>query len=93
MINDIINEEEEGLCPFVDDMIGAILFPKPFGLHWDDEIIAEFLKKLGYKIIGKTIAIKPGDKDVPEYDNLMEVFNNEAQKIMTKWLLKINTES
>lgn len=92
--NDIFEEgNDEEMCPYADEVIGAVLFPKPFGFHWNDEVLSNFLKKLGFKIIGGTVAIKPGEKDVPDYNNLLEVFNDEAQKIIAKWLLKINTES
>lgn len=95
--SDEIDDEElddnDNYCPLADDVISAVFFPKPFGLAWDGDVMCNFLKKLGYKIIDGSIAIKPGEKDVPEKSNLIETFNTEVQRIMTKWLLKIDSES
>lgn len=88
------NEEmdDDDLCPFADEVISAVFWPKPFGLAWKDEVMSNFLKKLGYKIIDSSVAVRPGEKDVPERNNLVEVFNDEVQTILAKWLLKINSE-
>ena len=93
LFDNIGKDDTEEVCPFIDEVLDSLFIPKPFGIEWSDENMSEFLKKLGYKVIDGEVAIKPGEKEVPDYNNLLEVFNNEVQKIILGWLLKINTKS
>ena len=99
------SEEEFGIeeeCPFMDAIIDAISFPRPFGIVWSDEKLAKFLEGRGYKIIEKhykdpsrkkdtyRVALKPGIPIPPEEEsNFDYVFSQEVQDILLNWLNKI----
>lgn len=83
-------------------MYGMTMLPRPFGILWDFEYMEDYLKFKGYKIIERTdeesektckMAVKPGDKYIPDYDrgtNILEVFTDELQKTLLKWLKSID---
>lgn len=95
------DENEEMDSNWLIGSIGESLVSKPFGILWYDENMEEFLKKLGYKIITRkdpetdreyNIAVKPNDPSISDegYSNVRDVFDNEVQKILLGWLLKIS---
>lgn len=99
--DDVLNEED---CPYSHIFMSLLTMSKPIGFIWEDiDIIENFLKKRGYKIIERTnskgnnikIAVKPSDSCIPndEFSNLREVFNQDVQNIILSWLLKIGGEN
>lgn len=90
-------------CSFGHIFLNLLKMPKPLGYHFPQDKIVEFLKERGYKIINRysdtmgeeyPVAIKPGSSYVPgnDYSNVREVFDEEVQDILLKWLLKIGKE-
>lgn len=81
-------------CPVFDILMSS---SKPFGMIWEDDKMMDFLKKRGYSILKRTddngdtyeVAIKNGEKTIPDYDNICETFEDEVQDILINWLLKI----
>lgn len=92
---------DEDVCPYFQLLIGGIMSDKPFGIVWSEDNIKDFLRQKGYKIITRyskekdreyTIAIEPDSEYLPdngEYSNIRDVFSNEVQKLLTKWLLTL----
>lgn len=95
------DECDEDVCPYFQLLIGGVMADKPFGIVWSEDNIKDFLKQKGYKVITRyskekdreyTIAIEPDSEYLPdngEYSNIRDVFSNEVQKLLTKWLLTL----
>lgn len=90
-------------CSMGDVVFNILRMPKPLGYLMPQEKMENFLKERGYKIIKRysdskgeeySVAIKPGVSFIPEddYSNVREIFDNEVQDILLKWLLKIGKE-
>lgn len=94
--------EDEGddlECEYADMISKLIFVPKPFGMPWTLDSMTGFLKALGYVIMNRTdedtdedytVAVKPETETIPEYDNIIEVFTDEVQRIILKLLLKLD---
>ena len=91
----IFNTSEEN-CPVLETILSAIFVSKPLGLLWDEDIIVEFLKEKGYKIVervdenGETylVPVKSESKYIPDSKNMLrKVFDREIQRTLIKWLL------
>ncbi len=91
---DIFSNEED--CPMIDTILSAIFVSRPLGLIWDEDIIVDFLKAKGYKILervdedGETylVPVKSESKYIPDSRNsLRKVFDREIQVALIKWLL------
>ena len=97
------NDEEEGLCPSVEMFAGLILSDKPFGFIWKRDLMIDWLRKIGYKIIEKPnpdprlsdipiqVAVHKDNDKMPDLNesNIDEVFCKEVQNTILNWLLKI----
>lgn len=90
----------EEICPYTEMIISAILSGKPFGMNWTSDIMSDFLKKRGYRVITRhdnksnkdyQVAVKPGDKVISGdgHSNLEKAFEEEVQLILSKWLLSL----
>lgn len=90
-------------CSMSELIFNFMKMPKPLGFFMPQEKMEEFLKVRGYKIIKRysdsheeeySVAIKPGSSYIPEndYSNVREVFDEQVQEILLKWLLKIGKE-
>lgn len=95
------DDEEEENCPYAEALTSMAFLPKPFGVVWPKEKIEKFLRGRGYKIIERfdeeeeeeyTVAIKPGQKKIPDESNLLSVFEDELQEILIAWLLRLGKE-
>ena len=82
-------------CPVLPMILSTIMLPKPFGMMWDDEIITEFLKARGYKILSIKedgdefdVAVKSDDPVIPEEPNIVTTFEKELQRSIINILLK-----
>lgn len=93
-------DENEEDCPYVNIFTALALQDKPLGIMWTVDKMVEFLKARGYKLLERKgtdgneymIAVKPSDSSIPDHSNIKEVFDNEIQDILMKWVLKIATE-
>ena len=90
----MINNEED--CPMINTILSAIFMSRPLGLIWDEDIIVDFLKEKGYKILERVdengdtylVPVKIGSKYIPDSRNsLRKVFDREIQVTLIKWLL------
>lgn len=94
-------EEDDDSCPFIDDLIGFIEYKAStsfLGLPWRrEDCIKKFLKARGYKIMERTkdgnkysIAVKPDEKELPEYSNLRSTFLEEAEDLVVDLMIKFS---
>jgi hypothetical protein len=78
----------------------SLVLYKPFGMNWTNDIMSDFLKKRGYRVITRhdtksnkdyQVAVKPGDKVISGdgHSNLEKAFEEEVQLILSKWLLSL----
>lgn len=87
-------------CPYLGILTALTLQDKPLGIMWTADKMMEFLKARGYKLLERKgtggneyiVAVKPSDSSIPDHSNIKEVFDNEIQDILMKWVLKIATE-
>jgi hypothetical protein len=89
-------------CPYLNIITALLLQDRPLGILWNVDKMIEFLKARGYRILDRkdsdgndyTVAVKPSDNSIPDngVSNIKEVFDNEIQDILMKWVLKISTE-
>ena len=94
--------DSEEDCPYLGILTALTLQDKPLGIMWTVDKMMEFLKARGYKLLERKgtdgneyfIALKPSDSSIPDsgHSNIKEVFDNEVQDILMKWILKIATE-
>ena len=91
-------DSEEG-CDVYEAVMSAIFLSRPLGILWDEDLIEEFLKTKGYKIIERTdengevytVPVKNGSKIIPDQKNsLRRVFDREIQKTLINWLSKLS---
>ena len=89
--------EDDDSCPMIETVLSAIFISRPLGFIWDEDIIIDFLKAKGYKIIERVdedgesyvVPVKPDSKYIPEAKNMLrKVFDREIQKTLLTWLLK-----
>lgn len=98
-----INFEGIEGCHMSSFIFNLLKMPKPLGYLMPQEKMENFLRERGYKIIKRysdsqedeySVVIKPGSSYIPDtdYSNVREVFDEEVQDILLKWLLKIGKE-
>lgn len=97
-INDSSDEfNEDGICPEIEHLLPVLFTPKPFGVFWKREKMTRLLKARGWKIAERyddesgeyyQVAYKKGEKNLPEEDNIMEVFMDEIQDAIIDLLTK-----
>lgn len=98
-----INFEEIEGCHMSSFIFNLLRMPKPLGYLMPQEKMENFLRERGYKIIKRysdsqedeySVVIKPGSSYIPDtdYSNVREVFDEEVQDILLRWLLKIGKE-
>ena len=94
-------DDQEDVCEFARNTINAVAIDKPFGMLWSYDIMIDFLKKRGYKILIRdipedncqTIIATKEDEKLPEdlnYSNIKTKFSIELQKTIIEKLLGNN---
>ena len=101
-IDDEFFNEDDDSCPFVNNLMGFIDFKAStsfLGLPWKREnTMIKFLKTRGYKIIERVdknkekyrIAVKPDEKELPEYSNIRSTFLEEAEDLVIDMMIKFS---
>lgn len=108
-MNNEFNEEEwfddeDNGNSLIDTLLALTVMPKPFGVTWSLDQMRGFLKARGYRVLERFdeeteneyyVAVKKNESRIPDdgKGNIVDVFANEVQNILLKWLLKIGKEN
>ena len=89
-------------CPYLNIITALLLQNRPLGIFWNADKMIEFLKARGYRVLDRkdsdgneySIAVKPSDSSIPDEgrSNIKDIFDNEIQDVLIKWVLKIASE-
>jgi hypothetical protein len=91
-------EDEGGPCEVYDAVMSAIFLSRPLGILFDEDLIEDYLRSRGYKIVERTdddgevytVPVKAGSKIIPDRrDSLRRVFDREVQETLLAWMKTI----
>lgn len=92
---------EEPECPMVEHIMDRMLgMDAAIVLSPDQDLINDFLKELGYKILQRInedgeeywVAFKENDEEIPDWDNTLMIAKRELWKTVFNWILKIKEQ-